>query len=231
MRVLRGRADDPETDRERTADLLDWVREAGEPAVRVWIPHRQVAFGRREARAEGYQRARAAATARGYRPLERGVGGRAVAYTGHSTLAFARIEPVEDMRRGMDDRYERLTDDVAGALADLGVAVERGEPSDAFCPGDHSLRRPDGGKVAGIAQRITRGAALTSGVLLGGESEELREVLGAVYGALDQPFDTDSVGSVAAGGDPTTLRDAVERALVGDADPAVRTVDGQGSSR
>lgn len=224
MRVLRGRAATPDADRERTADLLEWVREHEEPAVRVWAPHRQVAFGRRDTREDGYQRARAAATARGYRPLERGVGGRAVAYTGYSTLAFARVEPVADMRTGMDDRYDRLTADVAGAIEDLGVATERGEPADAFCPGDHSLRRPGGGKVAGIAQRITQGAALTSGVLLGGERDELREVLGAVYDALDQPFSPDSVGTVADAGSPDVLRDAVERALVGEAPLDVRTV-------
>jgi len=229
MRVLRGRADDPEADRAVTREAVARVAETGEPAVRVWVPHRQVAFGRRDARAEGYERARAAAAERGYASLERSVGGRAVAYTGASTLAFARIEPVEDVRGGLDDRYERLTVDVRRALRRLGVPAERGEPGDAFCPGQHSLQRE--GKLVGIAQRVQQGAATTSGVCIVDERADLADVLAAVYDALGVPFDPAAVGSVAAAGGPgdaETVRATVEDELVGDREPTVVRVRGDG---
>jgi lipoate-protein ligase A len=180
--------------------------------VRVWAPHRQVAFGRRDTRRAGYDRARAAARERGFEPVERSVGGRAVAYSGQ-TLAFAVAEPGD--RSGIDDRYDRVVLDVRRALRRLGVPAERGEPADSFCPGAHSLRRD--GKLAGVAQRVRRETALTAGTLLVADAGELAAVLAAVYDALDLAFAPDSVGSVAdAGGpdDPDRVARAVERTLV-----------------
>ncbi|WP_254765989.1 lipoyl protein ligase domain-containing protein [Salinilacihabitans rarus] len=228
MRVFRGRGATIEADRATSARLLD-VAAGGERAVRVWAPHRQVAFGRRDARREGYDRAREAAAERGFTPVERDVGGRAVAYDGETTLAFARAEPVADFRRGTDERYERLSADVEAALRALGVAPERGEPDDSFCPGAHSLSAGGaaGGKVVGIAQRVRSDAAVASGVLLVDAREELAAVLDTVYAALDVPFDPDTVGSVAAAGgpaDPARVREAVEAALVGDREAVVERV-------
>ena len=226
MRVFRGRAGTIAADRAVSDRLLEVATE-GEPAVRVWVPHRQVAFGRRDTRLESYERARVAAREMEFPPVERRVGGRAVAYDGETTLAFARAEPIADFREGTDERYERLTGDVERALSDLGLAVDRGEPADAFCPGSHSLRT-DGGKVAGIAQRVQRDAALVSGVLLVDATGELTAALEAVYDALGVPFDPDSVGSLAAGGttDPDRIRATLEATLVGD-QPALETrVDG-----
>ncbi|ELY59868.1 biotin/lipoate A/B protein ligase [Natronococcus amylolyticus DSM 10524] len=226
MRVFRGRAGTIEADREASERLLE-VAADGEPAVRVWTPHRQVAFGRRDSRLEGYERAREAARERAFPPIERSVGGRAVAYDGETTLAFARAEPIEDFRRGTDERYERLTADVARSLEKMDVGLERGEPDDSFCPGAHSLSTADAAglrKVVGIAQRVRQDAALVSGILVVDGREELARVLEAVYGALGVPFDPDSVGSIArASGedDPTTIARAIEDGLVGDRDPAI----------
>jgi octanoyl-[GcvH]:protein N-octanoyltransferase len=217
MRVLRGRAGDVAGDRKVSMTMLDEVAETGEPAVRVWRPHRQVAFGRRDAREDGYDRARAAAADHGLEPVERDVGGRAVAYTG-TTLAFARVEPVEDVREGLDDRYERATADLRRALSALDVDATRGEPENAFCPGTHSLQAD--GKLAGIAQRVQQGAAVVAGVLVVADHDPIAAVLDDVYTALGVPLDPGAVGSVArAGGDAAggRVRRAVEDALVGDA--------------
>jgi lipoate-protein ligase A len=221
MHVLRGRADAIESDRAASAALLDRVADAGEPAVRVWRPHRQVAFGRRDAREAGYDRARAAADDHGFPPVERDVGGRAVAYTGN-TVAFARVEPIADIREGLGERYERATGDLRRALADLGVDAERGEPEDAFCPGTHSLQAE--GKLVGIAQRVQQDAAVVAGVLVVADHDPAAAVLADVYGALGVPFDPDAVGSVRrAGGDadPDTVVRTVEDSLVGDAPTSV----------
>ncbi|NHN41586.1 lipoate--protein ligase family protein [Halorubellus sp. JP-L1] len=217
--VVRGRMPDPDADGAATRTLRDRVADTKQPAVRVWTPHRIVAFGRRDTRSDGYDAAAAAASDRGYEPVERSVGGRAVAYDGETTLAFARFTPVDGVRGGLDERYEALTTDVERALESLGVDAERGEPADSFCPGQHSLRAPSGGKLAGLAQRVTSGAAITSGVLVVANHAELAGVLDAVYHALDVPFDPDSVGSVARTGgpsDPRVVREALEDALVGD---------------
>lgn len=227
MRLLRGREADTVADRAATRRLRESVASDGTPAVRVWVPHRQVAFGPRDRTADGYERARTAAEERGYPATERSVGGRPVAYDGATTVAFARVEPVEDDRRGIDDRYERTARALAAALADLGVETDRGEPADAFCPGQHSLQRE--GKLVGLAQRITGGVAVVSGVCVVDRPAALAAVLAPVYDALSVPFDPQSVGSVAAAGgpsDPTVVARALEAALVGDADPAVERLAG-----
>ena len=217
VHVLRGRAGDVDADRAVTRRLVTEAGEVGEPALRVWYPHRQVAFGRRDARSEGYPAARRHAEQRGFAPIERGVGGRATAYIGAgSTLAFARAEPVADARSGLTERYERTLDVLREALDGLGVEARRGEPPDSFCPGDHSLQAA--GKLVGLAQRVRQDVALVAGILNVRDHGAVAAVLEPVYDALDVPFDPESVGSVArAGGgtDPERVQERVEAALVG----------------
>ncbi|MDF9747582.1 lipoyl protein ligase domain-containing protein [Natrinema salsiterrestre] len=225
MRVFRGRAPSLERDRDASRRLLS-VAADGESAVRVWTPHRQIAFGRRDVRLERYDRAREAARELGFHPVERDVGGRAVAYDGTTTLAFARAEPVADFRSGSTDRYERATAALERALRSLGLEPSRGEPDDSFCPGTHSLSVADASsgerrrrKLVGIAQRVRQDAALVAGIVLVANRGELAGVLEGVYDALAVGLDPASVGTVAdAGGpaDPDTVRTAVEDALIGE---------------
>jgi len=225
MRVLRGRAPTIEVDYRVTASLFERSAAARAPAVRVWQPHRQIAFGRRDAAADGYDDAREVAIERGFEPVEREVGGRAVAYTG-STIAFARVVPLDDQRTGLDERYESMTADVRRALGELGVDAQRGEPADSFCPGAHSLRAA--GKLVGIAQRVKNDAALVSGIAIVRDHDDIATVLDPVYDKLGVPFAPQSVGSIAkAGGrsDPTVVRAALEDALCGTSQKTVETVD------
>jgi lipoate-protein ligase A len=214
MRLLRGRASDHERDNQRTRELVARVADEEQPALRCWRPHRQVAFGWRDRRAAGYDRARAIARDHGYAVLERAVGGRAVAYTGR-TVAFALAEPTAAGREDIDTRYDRVLGAVQRALRAVGVEAFEGEPANAFCPGSHSLQAD--GKLAGLAQRVKQDAALTAGVVVVRDHEALASVLDPVYDALGVPFDPDSVGSVArAGGDTECVREALEAELVGD---------------
>lgn len=209
MYVRRGRAETIDADRERTAAVVAHAEREREDTLRVWRPHRQVAFGRRDANADGYELAREAAEERGFPATTRDVGGRAVAFTG-STLAFVHAIPVESARGGIETRYEDATDTLLAALASLGVAASNGEPPDSFCPGSHSLRAD--GKLAGLAQRITDDVAVVAGVVVVADREQLTSVLGPVYERLGVPFDPASVGSVAGAGgpaDPDTVADAV----------------------
>lgn len=220
MDVIRGRASTPTADRDVTADALLRAAE-GDTTVRVWAPHRQVAFGPRDAHATGYERAKRVTTKRGFRPTERRVGGRAVAYTGGGTLAFAVALPVagESDREGIDRRYEIAGDAVRDALDRQGATVVEGEPDASFCPGVRSLRVPGGGKLSGLAQRVTRDAALVAGCLVveTEDAEAIAAVLAPVYRALDVPFDPKSVGSVAAAGgsaEPHPVARSLETAFV-----------------
>ncbi|WP_435062796.1 lipoate--protein ligase family protein [Halobaculum sp. EA56] len=206
--------------------MLAEAGDAGVPALRVWAPGRSLAFGRRDAHADGYDRARAAAREHGFPPVERSVGGRAVAYA-ESTLAFAHAVPLDDARTRLNDRYGAAVDTLLDALGGVGADVTRGEPPRSYCPGDYSVRVAGGGKVAGVAQRVRDDAALVSGCVTVAERGPIRAVLSAVYDALGVPFDPESVGSVAqAGGpdDPDAVRDAIETALVDDREAEVRDV-------
>lgn len=217
MDVLRGRAPTPDEDRETTARMLARAANEDVPVLRVWTPHRLVAFGRRDANALGYERAKALARKHGFVPVERSVGGRAVAYTGR-TLSFAVALPSRTPRTGIAHRYETVTGTVIKTIRRLGASVSNGEPTATFCPGDHSVRVSDGGKIAGIAQRVLSDAALVAGCLIVSRRDgtEIAGVLDPVYRALDVPFDPASVGSVSeAGGpgDPDRVRRHLEAAL------------------
>ncbi len=219
MRVFRGRADQPAADR-AVADRLLSAAAEGIPSVRVWAPPRQVAFGRRDTREETYGAAARAARNAGFVPLERDVGGRAVAYTG-DTLAFAAAMPTDIAAAddGIEGRYNRTTETVVSVLDGLGSSVSVGEPAASFCPGDHSIRVEDGGKLSGIAQRVTADAVVVAGCLIvtPADAAAIRSVLSPVYGALSVPFDPASVGSVADGGgsaDTERVARALEASLV-----------------
>lgn len=211
MYVLRGRGTDSESDRRVTRRLSERVTARGVPALRVWTPHRQVAFGRRDVATDGYDRAKQLAAESGYAVVEREVGGRAVAYTGE-TVAFTSVVP-NDGEDDITTRYENATALLKRALQSLGATVRDGEPDAAFCPGDHSIRGD--GKIAGIAQRVRRETVVVGGCVVVSKSDEtaIADVLDPIYDAIDAPFDPDSVGSIEGAGGPAdseTVINAIE---------------------
>lgn len=223
MRLVRGSVNNVARDRGVTDALTSLASGSGEPVVRVWTPPRQIAFGRRDTTADGYGRAREIAAEYGYEPIERAVGGSAVAYTGR-TVAFAHATPIDDERSGIDRRYRETIESLICALADVGATVSRGEPDRSFCPGEHSVQ--GGGKIAGIAQRVRKETALVGGCVIvhASDAEAIADVLDATYAALDLPFDPNSVGSVVlAGGsdDHEAVIRAIERAFAPVSDPLV----------
>lgn len=233
MRVIRGRGSTLEADRAATRSMLATAAGTREPALRVWQPPRQVAFGRRDTNAAGYADASRAARERDFPPVERSVGGRAVAYTGR-TLAFAVAITTEGCRSGIEERYETATATLLDALRGLDARVEPGEPPASYCPGSHSIRAVDGGKVAGLAQRVRTDVVLVSGCLVADAADEpaIAEVLTPVYDALGVAFDRETVGSVAGAGGSATAADVartLETAFVdgkwGDGTRTVVSVD------
>lgn len=216
MRVFRGRAPTPTADRGQTQAVVNEVRSTGKPALRVWQPHRIVAFGRRDTTKERYQEARQIAQEWDYTPVERSVGGNAVAYTG-TTIAFVKVVHTDAGRTAIQQRYEETMAALLPAFEALGVEVVRGEPEGAFCPGSHSLSAD--GKLAGLAQRVKDDVALVSGIVLVQDHEAISDVLEPIYDCLSIDFDRSAVASIASAGgddDPTIVRGAIENALTPD---------------
>lgn len=225
MRVLRGRPNSIDGDRAVSAAMLE-AAARGAHLVRVWTPHRQVAFGRRDRASEGYERARSIATEAGFPPSERDVGGRAVPYDGEAILAFGLAEPVADGRTCICQRYDRVTERVRSALASLGADLAAGEPDHSVCPGSHSLSGR--GKVVGVAQRIAGDAAIAGGMVFVRRPAPVLDVLEGVYDALGVPFERESVGSVAGAGgpgDPDLVRAALETGLTDGRETTVEPVE------
>ncbi|MDR9430126.1 MAG: lipoate--protein ligase family protein [Natronomonas sp.] len=223
MCLVRGSIGEVARDRAVTDALAGLASETGESVIRTWTPPRQVAFGRRDTTADGYTHARQIAVERGYEPVERAVGGSAVAYTG-CTVAFAHAIPLNGGRDGIDSRYREATDSLLDALDDLGATVSHGEPDRSFCPGEHSVQ--GGGKIAGIAQRIRKRSALVGGCVIvrASDTSAIADVLDPIYAALDLPFDPNSVGSVSTAGgpdDPEAVTRAIEAAFAPTPDPPV----------
>lgn len=213
MRVIRGHTDSIDEDRNVVQGMREFVDTNDTEVVRVWCPPRQVSFGPRDIRHEGFERAASIARSHGFPPSKRTVGGRAVAYTG-STLAFSTVRPIDDPRHGLTERYERALSTVQAALADLGIESTRTEPPNSFCPGQHSLASR--GKIVGIAQRVTATTAAVSGIVIVRDHDDIAAVLDPIYRALDLPFDTASVSSVARAGGPrdvAVVADTLERHL------------------
>lgn len=213
MRVVRGSGDSPSADRAVTDDLLESVAETGDPALRVWQPPEQVAFGRRDTTRAGYERARAVLADHGVPAIERSTGGHAVYFTG-TTLSVVLAEPVGDQRTGIESRYDETVEPLQSALAALGVDAHRGEPAGAFCPGTHSLSAE--GKIVGLAQRVRQEVAVVAAIVVLSDHEAIASLLGPVYDALDVSFDPESVGSVVRAGGPAdaeTVRGAIEEQL------------------
>ncbi len=224
MRVLRGREEDPSADRAVTTAMAAQTARTGTPALRVWRPPKQVAFGRRDTRAEGYQAAREAAIDHGFPPTERETGGRAVAYPG-TAVSIARTHAVDDIRTGISERYESTISTLQRAFWRLSVPAQRGEPDDSFCPGTHSLQYR--GKLAGVAQHVSKGVALVGAIVLVNGHESVAAVLDPVYDALSVPFDPTTVGSIEkAGGraDPELVRETLEDGFIGDLDPTIEPI-------
>jgi lipoate-protein ligase A len=168
----------------------------GPEVIRIFRPGPTVAFGRSDRNRPGFSAGRKAARAHGREPLVRLAGGHAAAYDA-DCLLIEIIRHETDIATGIESRYEDLADLLRIALAEHGVAVDVAERRGEYCAGRFSLHLGDGGpKVAGIAQRIIKGASLTTAVLVVDGGDELRGTISDVYGALDIAVEPDLAGAL-----------------------------------
>ena len=180
-------------DLELSRALLDRVA-AGEvdAALRIWRPVPAVSFSKLDLLlSPGAAAAVTRAEEAGLEAVQRMSGGHAVVL-GEGCLCVGLAEPAtafEETRA----RYERMSTALLGALADAGVEAEPGELPGEWCPGAWSIHA-GAVKLAGLSQRVIRGAAWSEAVLHIGDPD--RALYEAVYAALELPLDIGTLGSV-----------------------------------
>lgn len=194
--LTRSLREDPALDMALSIAALRAVA-AGEhqPVVRVYRPAPTVAFARRDRFEAGFGRACGVARAAGSTPLLRSAGGRAAAYDEQS-LIVDRIVAAPDITDGVRARFDDIAATAAGTLLTLGLDARVGELPGEYCPGSHSINLGGVLKVAGVAQRVVRGAALVSLVVVVGSGPQVRELIAGVYGALRLPHDPRVTGAI-----------------------------------
>jgi octanoyl-[GcvH]:protein N-octanoyltransferase len=209
------RFEDPVMASGYTLTVFERVASGRAPATVSILPSaRHVGVTRRDTTRPGFREAVRAANALGYPVLVRGAGGGATA-ADRGTFGFSLTRSCDGGRgygSGHRERYDEAAAFVLSAFARLGISAEVGEVRDEFCPGDHSLRigGPEGMKVVGIAQRVTRRAASVGGIVLVEGDEELAHVLERVYGAMGLPFRPESVGSLRRAGYAVGVEEVIE---------------------
>jgi octanoyl-[GcvH]:protein N-octanoyltransferase len=165
------------------------------PALRVFRPGPTAAFGRLDALLPGFDRACAAAREHGLTPALRSVGGHAAVFD-QRCVVVERVTREADATAGLQARFEDQSARVRSALASLGADARIGELSGEYCAGPHSVNVGGRAKIAGIAQRMVRGGAATSAIVVAGGGSELRAAVADVYGALQLPVDVATAGAL-----------------------------------
>jgi lipoate-protein ligase A len=194
--------------------LLEQVSTGQRPAtVRLSRPGRVVAFGRRDAVSPGYRAAVEAAAAAGFPGMERLAGGRAVAFS-EGALSLTLTLPDPRPAERTVQRFEQWTGLVRDAFADLGVDARIGPVPGEYCPGDFSVNAGGQIKLAGVGQRMIKGAAHIGFVILATGSELVADTLEPVYEALGLEFRRETVGSL-EDAVPGLDREQTEAALLG----------------
>lgn len=191
--------------------------------LRIRRPTPTAAFSRRDTLTPGYPRAVKVAEQYGFVPLVRPVGGRlAVHHEGAVVIDVLGRHP--DPGRDLQRRFGEFGAAVATALRGLGVDARVGRLPDEYCPGDHSVNARGRVKLAGTAQRLTRGSYWLSAVLLVSDPEPVRTLLTAAYPLLGLGFDPATFGSVTDEVPGTSEQEVVEalRQALGDVLPLGR---------
>lgn len=188
---------DAEAEMAFSAELVRAVAAGARPrCARLYRPGPTLAFGRRDALLPGFAAARDAARDHGFAPVVRLGGGHAAAYDEGSVVVEV-VEPQAQVGVGIQERFQALADLLADGLAAVGVDPVVGELPGEYCPGRWSLHAAGSGvKLAGIAQRSVRGAALTTAFVAVEHGDRLRAVLTDVYAALGLAWEPSTAGAL-----------------------------------
>lgn len=180
--------------------------------MRLSRPGRVVAFGKRDVVSPRYGAAVEAAAAAGFPGMERLAGGRAAAFS-EGALSLTLTVPDPKPAERMTERFVEWSSLVRDALADLGVDARIGPVPDEYCPGEFSVNAGGRIKLAGVGQRMIRGASHIGFVILASGSARIADLLEPVYAALDLEFERASVGSIEDAVPGVTRADAEDALL------------------
>jgi octanoyl-[GcvH]:protein N-octanoyltransferase len=195
--------------------------------LRLARPAAVVAFAKRDALSPGYERALAAARARGFGSILRLAGGRAAVFH-EGTLELAHAVPDPDPKPGIHDRFEATATLIARALRRLGVDARVGEVPGEYCPGRWSVNAAGERKLAGTGQRVVAGASHTGAVIVVDGAERVRDALEPVYEALELQWSPYTVGSVEEEvGPEEDLWESVRDALLAEYSERYRLMPGE----
>lgn len=163
--------------------------------LRLYIPGREVAFGKRDVVTPQYRAAVAAAAAAGFNSVERLAGGRAAVFTEH-TIAFSLALPHDDPRTSIHERFADMSNLTVRVFARLGVASQVGEVAGEYCPGEFSVNHDGRLKLMGVGQRLAKRAAHIGGVITVNRTDLLLRALVPVYRALELEWKPATVGTL-----------------------------------
>ena len=176
------------------ATLLRVARGDQAPCLRLYRPAAAVEFGRLDRRSPGFDRACRAARSHGFDPVLRMVGGHAAAHDPESLVFELFVR--DDLGGDVHARFDAVARRIAAALTELGVDARVGAIDGEYCAGDYSISSAGTLKVAGLAQRVVKGAALVSAVIVVGSGQAIRSVLVDVYRELDIPWKPATAGAL-----------------------------------
>jgi octanoyl-[GcvH]:protein N-octanoyltransferase len=171
-----------------------------------------VSFGKRDAVTAGCPGAVRAARDAGFEAVLRLAGGRAAVFH-EGTIGMAHAEPDPDPRPGIHERFRAIGELIARALRQVGVDARVGEVPGEYCPGGYSVNARGEVKLAGIGQRLIRGASHMGGVIVVEGAPRIRDVLVPVYRELGLAWEPRTAGA-AREEDPGATLDAVAEALL-----------------
>jgi octanoyl-[GcvH]:protein N-octanoyltransferase len=175
--------------------LADVASGRRRPVLRVFRPGPTAAFGRLDALLPGFDVACTAAREHGLTPVLRSAGGHAAVFDQRSVVV-EHVTRHADATAGLQARFEDQSARVRDALASLGADARIGELAGEYCPGAHSVNVGGRVKIAGIAQRMVRGGAATSAIVVAEGGHELRAAVADIYGALALPVDIATAGAL-----------------------------------
>lgn len=188
--------DEPGIDTALSQLILDRVSAGSMPAtMRLYVPGREVAFGKRDAVTPQYPAAVAAAQDAGFAAVERLAGGRAAVFT-EETIAFSLAIPDPDPRSTIYERFHLISSLMVDAFARLGVPSAVGQVAGEYCPGDFSVHHDHRIKLMGVGQRLVKNAAHVGGVVAVNRSDLLLQALIPVYRALELEWRPSTVGTL-----------------------------------
>jgi lipoate-protein ligase A len=180
------------------------------PTIRLFRPRAALQFGKLDRRRPGFDAACDAARRHGFTPVLRVVGGLAAAHDERS-LVFDEFTHAD--LGSIHERFERTAGRLLAALRAVGVDARIGPIAGEYCPGDYSISSAGTLKVVGIAQRVVKGAALVSTVIVVGGGERIRSVLVDVYRELEIDWSPTTAGALQDHVPGLTVAD-VERAIL-----------------